>query len=339
MALERARETETASAEAANGQDDQEIRVNTYSHILKAIYEMPWAIMPEKLEAIVQLVQMRAQGVEIDFEAMDRPPTMVAMSAPARSGGSVSILPLFGTISQRMNVMSDYSGGTSTEKFTQAFRSAMADSSVKAVVLNVDSPGGTIYGVDELAKEIHGARGDKRIVAVANSLSASAAYWIASAADEFAVTPGGEVGSVGVFAAHFDESKAVEMQGVKTTLISAGKFKTEGNPYEPLSDEARAAMQTRVDDYYGMFVEAVGRNRGVTAGRVKAGFGQGRVVGAEEALKAGMVDRVATLDQTLSRLGVTAPARTAARGMSAQTRIRRLRAMAGYQFQGAEASR
>ena len=309
--------------------------MNTYTHILKAIYEMPWAIQREKLAAIVELVHLRAQGVEIPFADADRPPMMAAMAAPARSGGSVAILSLFGTISQRMNVMSDFSGGTSTEKFTQSFRTAMADSSVKAVVLNVDSPGGTIYGVDELATEVFKARGQKQIVAIANSLSASAAYWIASAAEEFNVTPGGEVGSIGVFAAHTDESKSAEMEGVKTTLISAGKFKTEGNPYEPLSDEARAAMQTRVDDYYGMFVDAVARNRGVTAGRVKTGYGQGRVMGAADALKAGLVDRVATLDQVLGRLGVTGPARTAARGMSAETRQRRLRAAAGYQIQGA----
>lgn len=307
--------------------------MNTYSHILKAIYEMPWAIQQEKLAAIVEMVHLRANGLETSFADAERAPVMAAMSAPARNGGSVAILPIFGTISQRMNVMSDFSGGTSTEKFTTSFRQAMADSSVKAIVLNVDSPGGTIYGVDELASEIYKARGEKRVVAIANSLSASAAYWIGSAAEEFSVTPGGEVGSIGVFAAHMDESTALAAEGIKTTLISAGKYKTEGNPYEPLSEEARTAMQSRVDDYYGMFVDAVARNRGVTAGRVKTGYGQGRVMGAQDALKAGMVDRVATLDQTLARLGVTAPARTAARGMSAETRMRRLRAAAGYRVE------
>jgi signal peptide peptidase SppA len=285
-----------------------------------SIYE-PLAMMPERFKVLIEESTASAQDV------------LAAMSAPARSGGSVAILPLMGSISQRSSWMSAMFGGTSTEGFTGAFRQAVGDSTVKAIVINVDSPGGTISGVDELASEIYKARGEKRIVAIANSLSASAAYWIGSAAEEFNVTPTGAVGSIGVFAAHMDASKALDSMGLKTTLISAGKYKTEGNPYEPLSDEARASMQAMVDDYYGMFVDAVARNRGVTAGRVKTGYGQGRVMGAQDALKAGMVDRVATLDQTLARLGVTAPARTAARGMSAETRMRRLRAAAGYRVE------
>jgi ClpP class serine protease len=130
----------------------------------------------------------------------------------------------------------------------------------------------------------------------------AAAYWIASAADELVVTPSGQVGSIGVFAAHEDISKAAEMQGVKVTLISAGQYKTEGNPFEPLSAEARAAMQKDVNTFGDMFVNAVARNRGVGAYSVKAGFGQGRMVMAQDAVKASMADRVATLDETLARL-------------------------------------
>jgi len=92
----------------------------------------------------------------------------------------------------------------------------MADSSTKAIIINVDSPGGAIYGIDELSQEIFKARGQKRIVAIANSLSASAAYWIASAADEFNVTPGGQVGSIGIVAPHKDRSRALDAMGLKS---------------------------------------------------------------------------------------------------------------------------
>jgi len=119
------------------------------------------------------------------------------------------------------------------------------------------------------------------------------------------VTPSGEVGSIGVVAAHMDISKMAESAGLKVTLVSAGKYKTEGNQFEPLSDEARAALQVRVDDYYAMFVKAVARNRGVSPADVRNGFGEGRVVGAKQAVALGMADRVATLDETLARLGVS----------------------------------
>jgi capsid assembly protease len=159
----------------------------------------------------------------------------------SRSGGIVAILPLFGVVTQRSNLY-----GTSTEQFSRNLRAAVSDSSISAIIVNVDSPGGTIAGVDELSTEIYKARSQKRIVAVANSLAASAAYWIASAAESLFVTPGGEVGSIGVFAAHTDMSKALEIEGVKVTLISSSPAKVEGNPTNPLAQRAetryRAAL-------------------------------------------------------------------------------------------------
>jgi signal peptide peptidase SppA len=193
-------------------------------------------------------------------------------------------------------------GGTSAEGFSRRFSQALNDPTVGAIVIDVDSPGGSVYGVAELAAEIYAARGSKKIVAVANSLAASAAYWIAAAADELVVTPGGEVGSIGVYTAHEDWSKALELQGIKPSLISAGKFKTEANPYEPLTEEARAAIQTRVNEYYDMFTKAVGKYRGATPSAVREGYGQGRVVGAKEAVDLNMADRIETLSETITRL-------------------------------------
>jgi signal peptide peptidase SppA len=239
----------------------------------------------------------------------DSRPAPAPSSASSRNGGIVQILPLFGAISQR------WGRGTTTENFTRMFRAAMADSSAKAIVINVDSPGGSIYGIDELSQEIFKARGQKRIVAIANSLAASAAYWIASAADEFNVTPGGEVGSIGIVATHKDRSQQLEQEGIRTMLIFGGRYKTEESEFAPLSPEAKAAMKARVDEYYGIFVNTVARNRGTTPTRVHTGYGRGRMLGAAEALKAGLVDRIATLDQVLSKLGVTGPARTAARAI------------------------
>jgi signal peptide peptidase SppA len=139
-------------------------------------------------------------------------------------------------------------------------------------------------------------------VAIANSLAASAAYWIASAASEFHVTPSGEAGSIGVFAEHTDISKWLDKEGINPTLIHAGEFKTEGNQYEPLTDQAAAYIQSRVDDYYTMFVKAVAKYRGVSETKVRNDFGKGRVFGAEQAVASGMADKISTFDQVLTKL-------------------------------------
>ena len=97
-------------------------------------------------------------------------------------------------------------------------------------------------------------------------------------------------------------NRAMDEAGVKTTLISAGKFKVEGNPYTPLDEEAQAFMQSRVDDYYGAFTKAVARGRGVPVSQVRDGMGQGRVLGADAALTHQMVDGVATLDDLISKM-------------------------------------
>lgn len=270
-------------------------------HISQALMETPWAILPAKLEAIIEVVTRYLAGEKLNAEEVQ---TRIhgATRPPDRITGSVAILPLFGTIIPRANLFSNTSGATSAEQFGKRFDELINDSTVGAIVLDVDSAGGQVAGVDELSKKIYEARGKKPIVAVANHLAASAAYWIATAADELVVTPSGEVGSIGVFAAHEDISESLAKEGVKVTMISEGKYKTEGNPYEPLSEEARTAIQTRVSESYDAFVKAVARNRGVKAADVRNGFGEGRVVGARQAQTLGMADRIATLDETIARL-------------------------------------
>lgn len=272
-----------------------------YPHIVNYVLNTPWAITSEKLLVIMDLLSFYAAGNKFTAEEVQE--RLGAVQRPtARASGAVAVLPLYGVISQRADMMTETSGGTSVEAFSKQFRAYVNDSQVGAIVIDVDSPGGTVSGVDELSTEIYGARGSKPIVAVANSLAASAAYWIATAADELVVTPTGEVGSIGVLAAHEDDSAFYEAQGIKTTLISAGKYKAEASPFEPLSDEAREYLQSRVNEYYDMFVGAVARNRGVSVSAVRNGFGEGRMVGAKAAKAQGMVDRIATLDETIDRL-------------------------------------
>ena len=273
-----------------------------YPQIVRAVAESPWAMRPDRLAVVLEIVAMRASGERLSAEEIEAR----VGAAPARrqtvTEGAVAVLPLYGVMVPRANLMSQMSGGTSVSEFAAAFEQAVADPGVDAILMDIDSPGGMTDLVPELAAQIRGARGQKPIVAIANTDAASAAYWIASQADELVVTPSGLVGSIGVYAAHEDISAQQEMEGVSTTLISAGKFKVENSPFAPLSEEARAAIQGRVDAFYVMFVADVAAGRGVTEAAVRDGFGQGRVVTAKDALAAGMVDRVGTFDETLRGL-------------------------------------
>lgn len=268
--------------------------------VLRAVHSTPWAILPEKLEEIVALVEQHAAGVRLTSEEVQ-----ARIGAPQkvepRLAGSTAVIPLHGVIAQRANVMTEVSGGTSTERFGATFREFLADPKVSGIVIDIDSPGGSVFGISELASEIRKARGRKPIVAVANSMAASAAYWIGSQADELVVTPGALVGSIGVISVHTDVSRAEDMNGYKTTLVTAGKYKAEGNEFEPLGDEARAEIQSRVDAYYGMFVKDVATGRNVSPKTVTESYGQGRVVTADRAVQLGMANRVATLDQVLAK--------------------------------------
>ena len=277
------------------------------SLLLGEFLSTPWAMMPDRLQAIASVLARWSAGespddtvkFQINSDRVLR--TTRKQFAAERSGTGIAVLPLYGVITQRGNMIDNISGPgcTSTEQFSNALRQLVTDDSVGQILIDIDSPGGSVYGVAELADEIFQARSQKPIVAIANSLAASAAYWIGASASEFYVTPGGEVGSIGVWQAHQDFSKAMDEAGIKTTLIAAGPYKVEGNPYSSLDPEAQAFMQSRVDDYYQAFTKAVAKGRNVALADVLSGMGQGRVLGAQAAKQQSMVDGIASFDQIL----------------------------------------
>ncbi|MQM29798.1 MAG: peptidase S49 [Candidatus Accumulibacter phosphatis] len=282
-----------------------------HHHLLVAEFlATPWALMPERLNAVAAVLARWSQDVPAGEDvlasiAADRSVREARrQAATAVSSGGIAVLPLYGVVTQRGNMVDDVSGpgSVSTQQFASALRQALADDTVGQILIDIDSPGGSVYGVSELADEILSARAQKPVVAIANSLAASAAYWIGCSASEFYVTPSGEVGSIGVWQVHVDQSQALAAEGIAPTLISAGKYKVEGNPYQPLDGDARAFMQSRVDDYYATFIKAVARGRGVPIGQVREGMGQGRVLGADAALVEGMVDGVATFDDVVRKM-------------------------------------
>ena len=272
------------------------------AHVIGAICGQPWAIEPGKLSEIVAVVAHHSAGKDVSPEEMHA--RLGARSAGVSQGHGVGVLPIHGTIAHRMGGMNESSGGVSVERLGAMLSSYMADASVGTILLDIDSPGGTVTGVSEFAGQLAASRGTgtKRIVAMVNGMAASAAYWLAAQADEIVSIPSGLSGSIGVYSAHQDMSAALEQEGIKMTLVSAGKHKVEGNPFEPLSEEAQAVMQARVDDAYATFVRDVAKGRGVSPADVRKGYGEGRVLSAKDAKAAGLIDRIATVDETLSRL-------------------------------------
>lgn len=285
-------------------------------HLVSLLATEIWAITPDRLAEIM------VQALYGDQEAKV---TKTQEREVARREGMVAVLPLHDTITNRSSIF-DIFGGTSSELFGKVFMQAVANPDVKAIVLDVNSPGGTVSGTDELASVIYAARGVKPIVAHVNSMAASAAYWISSAADEMVMTPTGMAGSIGVIAAHDDVSGLLANAGVKRTLISSSKYKAEGNPFEPLSEEARDNIQDRVDGAHRMFVKAVARNRGASQKTVEEDFGQGRMMDAEKAVSLGMADGIGTLGDVLARFGaVSTKAATSRRAFAFEREKRALK--------------
>lgn len=274
------------------------------NRLLQMIAAQPWAIWEPKAREILAYLDARMSGLEpVQQESRL---TKRRESEARKAPGNIAVIRVHGVISNRTPAADSMSMGRGTyaEQLRSTIQAAYDDPDTKAIVLDMNSPGGSAAGTPELGDVIAGLRGgEKPIVAHVDNLAASAAYWLAAQADEIIATPSSQVGSIGVIAVHEDISTRLETEGIKETIISAGEFKAEGNMFEPLSDEARSYMQKLVDDYYAMFIDAVATGRGVTKSTVLEDFGQGRVMLAKDALARGMIDRIGTLDETLLRFG------------------------------------
>lgn len=272
--------------------------------LLKIITE-PWAITPDRLMEIIAIYQTHLRGEKIDIRpieaAMGRPLNNQPQGYEVVNG--VAIIPVDGVIAKRMNFFTQISGGISTELLARDFKAALADPSINAIIMNIDSPGGTVDGTADVARLIFEARGQKPIVAFTDGVVASAAYWIASAADKIYISNDTtRVGSIGVIASHRDISKAEEMRGVKTTEIYAGAYKRIATEYAPLTEVGKASIQEYVDYIYSVFVSVVAQHRGVSVEKVLCDMADGKTFSGKQAIDAGLVDGVSTLDRLIADL-------------------------------------
>lgn len=269
------------------------------------ILTSPWAIMPEKLLEITDIYATHLRGEKIDIKGIE---ARLGHSLENEQRGydvvnNVAIVPVQGVLARRMNMFHRISGGSSMQMILNDFLEAMDDESVNAIILDVDSPGGTVDGTADLARAIYDARGTKPIVTLANGLMASAGYWIGSASDKIYI--GNEttaVGSIGVVTSHTDYSEYYKKQGVKITDIYAGKYKRINSENKPLSKEGKQVIQDQVDYLYSIFVSTIAKHRGVSVQTVLDDMADARMFVGQQAIDAGLVDGVSTMSALIESL-------------------------------------
>jgi signal peptide peptidase SppA len=278
-----------------------------FEHLVAYVIEHPWAITDGMRQLIANVVARRLAGEDTDEEGLVAARQARETRAQAiPTGGTVAVIPVHGVLAPRMNLFSEVSGGATYEGLTSQLHEAVADPNVHTILFDVDSPGGNVAGASEMAREVLKARTQKPVIAQAAHMMCSAAYWVMSGATEIVASPSALVGSIGVYGIYDDLSAALEQLGVKRTVLSAGKYKAEGIGGVGLNAEAQAHLQSLINGAYGRFVGDVAKGRGVSAAAVRDGYGEGRAIDGDRALTLGMIDRIATLSDTLAR--VTQPA-------------------------------
>lgn len=265
----------------------------------------PWAILPERLELIHAIYQARLAGEPLDRPAIEAQlGRQLGSVQPAYEViDGVAVLPIQGVLAPKANLFTDISGGASAQMLAREVQRAAADPAVRALVLSVDSPGGAVHGIPELGAAVSAANRVKPVVTLSDAQIASAAYWVGSAAREVFVTgPTVLAGSIGVVITHKDTSRAQEMRGVRVTEVSAGKFKRIASENGPLTPEGRATLEAQAGHLYDLFVETVAANRGVSTDTVLADMADGRIFFGRQAIDAGLVDGMTSLDELIARL-------------------------------------
>ncbi|WP_065094326.1 MULTISPECIES: S49 family peptidase [unclassified Wolbachia] len=205
------------------------------------------------------------------------------------------IIPIHGILTKKSETFDDIFGMTSYNQIEAQITQAIEDSDIETILLDIDSPGGEVNGVFDLADFIYSARGKKRIIAIANDDAYSAAYAIASSAEKVFVSRTSGVGSIGVIASHIDQSGFDEKQGIKYTTVFAGSRKNDLNPHEPITSESLENLKSEVNRLYGMLVELIARNRNLSVEAIKST--EAGLYFGEKAVEIGLADGITILSE------------------------------------------
>lgn len=282
-----------------------------YPHIAQRIFNTPLLIHPQKLDAIIAGIGSRILGTQVDPANVQTPnapaPGMFSTQKGVQADrgyrviDGVAVLNIAGALVHRSQFLAaDSTFLLGYNDISMDLEDAMANPDVHAVLQVYDSPGGEVQGAFEYAQRVLDLRGKKPMRAIADGMAASAAYLGGSAADELTVTPTGYAGSIGVVMRHVDFSRALANDGISVEHIFAGAHKIDGNPFEPLPADVRAAFQADINQLYGMFTDAVAKHLGTTAAAIRKTEAQ--TYRGQDAVATGLATRISTTDQMISEL-------------------------------------
>jgi len=235
--------------------------------LFQRLINQPVFMQAEKLQLLLNMIDPQNESFDPKmFSSL----FMEKMTAGLEISNGVATIPIQGPIFTKADPLDFYFGATSYEQISKDFNASMGDDEVESVAFILGSPGGVAIGMVDCVDEIFNARGTKPIIAIIDEYAYSAAYGIASAADEVIITRTGGAGSIGCVAAHVDQTKRDEMMGLKYTYLYAGARKIDGTPHMELSEEAAKVIRDNVNDHFNMFVDQVARNLGVSTAKIRA---------------------------------------------------------------------
>lgn len=278
-----------------------------FPRLAQRLFNTPLAILPDKAEVIMAVLADRLGISHIARLNGDivKPTALVGESSYQMRGrerdvgydvtpDGIAIIEVSGTLVHKNGYLRPYSGMTGYDGIRQNIFMAINDPDVKAICLDIDSPGGEVAGCFDLVDFIYEARDIKKIYAILNEMACSAAYAIASACNKIYMPRTGCAGSIGVIWMHVDWSKSLTENGIAVTFIKYGDRKADGNSYEPLSEDARKRAQSDIDSMGELFVRTVARNRGISVEKVRAT--QAAVYLGQEAIDQNLVDGIMSPD-------------------------------------------
>jgi signal peptide peptidase SppA len=254
--------------------------------------DRPWAITRRAIGAMIRAAR------HPDLEAV-----AARIGQPVDGGRGVenhngtAVMDIRGPLFRYRSIWTWLLGGTSVEEAALDLHAALDDPTVNRIVLAINSPGGQIDGINELANMIRAANGTKPVTAYVDGLAASGAYWLASAAGKIVADETSQLGSIGVLATVVDDRDAEEKRGVKRFDIVSSQSPLKRT--DPATDEGRAQLQEMVDAMAKVFIEKVAKFRGTSEEKVARDFGRGAVLPARAAVGAGMADSLGSLEAVI----------------------------------------
>lgn len=251
----------------------------------------PWAITSSALTTILDIAARQNAPPEAVAAKLGRE---LQNSYRLEMRDGIAVLPVVGPLFRYANLFTQVSGASSYELLAKDFTQAVENPDVKAIILNIDSPGGEVNGCAEFADMIHEARGVKPIIAYASGDAASGAYWIAAAADEIVVSKTSALGSIGVVGVY----RGNKGEDAVEVVSSQSPYKR----LDPDTDDGRARLQKRIDAMADVFVDAVAKYRGVASSHVQNHYGSGDVFIGDAVVKQGLADRIGSFEKLLSEL-------------------------------------